>query len=43
MFKRKHEMMMGHAHIAGRVISALGCNVKRGKESPDVVNELLTS
>lgn len=35
--------MMGHAYIAGTIISTMGCNVKRGKESPDAVNDLLTS
>lgn len=43
LFKWKHKMMMGHAYIAGTIISTMGWNVKRGKESPDAVNDLLTS
>lgn len=35
-------MIMKHAYLAGTIISALGSNVQRGKESPDAVNDLLT-
>lgn len=36
-------MILGHAHSVDAVISASGCNIKRGRESPDAVNDLLTS